>query len=166
MSFTLAKPLSSGEGIAGRSGSVFQSCTAGLFCLFVAQLIANKNVVNTIESCFITTLRVSQVSETCRTWQKVLNLGRPGRPRSSSFRLACRGTTQSSSMNGVLRRLSDAPWTASPIGPQPAQTMNSWSMVTMMDSIHLAPADSIFPKIPCCRCGDQSRWWDRIAGKT
>jgi hypothetical protein len=36
----------------------------------------------------------------------------------------------------------------------------------MMDNIHLAPADSIFPKIPCCRCGDQSRFWDRIAGKT
>ena len=35
-----------------------------------------------------------------------------------------------------------------------------------MESIRLASADSIFPKIPCCRCGDQSRWWDRIAGKT
>ena len=35
-----------------------------------------------------------------------------------------------------------------------------------MDSLRLAPGDSIFPKIPCCRCGDQSRWWDRIVGKT
>ncbi|MBI2806332.1 MAG: hypothetical protein HYX68_15240 [Planctomycetes bacterium] len=35
-----------------------------------------------------------------------------------------------------------------------------------MESIRLASADSIFPKIPCCRCSDQSRWWDRIAGKT
>jgi hypothetical protein len=35
-----------------------------------------------------------------------------------------------------------------------------------MDSLRLAPADSIFPKIPCCRCGDHTRWWDRIAGKT
>jgi hypothetical protein len=39
-------------------------------------------------------------------------------------------------------------------------------MVKLMESIRLANADSIFPKIPCCRCGDQSRWWDRIAGKT
>lgn len=36
----------------------------------------------------------------------------------------------------------------------------------MMDSIHLASADSIFPKIPCSRCTDETRWWDRIAGKT
>ena len=35
-----------------------------------------------------------------------------------------------------------------------------------MECIRLAPADSIFPKIPCCRCADQSRFWDRIAGKT
>jgi hypothetical protein len=35
-----------------------------------------------------------------------------------------------------------------------------------MESIRLASTDSIFPKIPCCRCGDQSRFWDRIAGKT
>jgi hypothetical protein len=34
------------------------------------------------------------------------------------------------------------------------------------DSLRLAPADSVFPKIPCCRCGDSSRYWDRIAGKT
>jgi ribosomal protein S27E len=39
-------------------------------------------------------------------------------------------------------------------------------MVAMMECIRLANPDSIFPKIPCCRCGDQSRWWDRIAGKT
>jgi hypothetical protein len=36
----------------------------------------------------------------------------------------------------------------------------------MMESIRLSPADSISPKIPCCRCSDQSRFWDRIAGKT
>ncbi len=35
-----------------------------------------------------------------------------------------------------------------------------------MENMRLAPVDSVFPKIPCCRCGDQSRWWDRIAGKT
>lgn len=35
-----------------------------------------------------------------------------------------------------------------------------------MDSLRLAPAESVFPRIPCCRCGDGSRWWDRIAGKT
>lgn len=35
-----------------------------------------------------------------------------------------------------------------------------------MDSLRLAPADSIFPKIPCCRCADTTRPWDRIAGKT
>ena len=35
-----------------------------------------------------------------------------------------------------------------------------------MDSLRLAPADSVFPKIPCGRCGDGSRWWDRVAGKT
>ena len=35
-----------------------------------------------------------------------------------------------------------------------------------MENIRLASPDSIFPKIPCSRCADQSRWWDRIAGKT
>jgi hypothetical protein len=35
-----------------------------------------------------------------------------------------------------------------------------------MDSLRLAPADSVFPKIACCRCGDRARAWDRIAGKT
>lgn len=35
-----------------------------------------------------------------------------------------------------------------------------------MDSIRLAPVESVFPKVPCCRCGDSLRWWDRIAGKT
>lgn len=35
-----------------------------------------------------------------------------------------------------------------------------------MESMRLAPADSVFPRNPCCRCGDQSRPWDRIAGKT
>jgi hypothetical protein len=35
-----------------------------------------------------------------------------------------------------------------------------------MDSLRLTPADSVFPKIPCCRCGDASRYWDRVAGKT
>ena len=47
--------------------------------------------------------------------------------------------------------------------------MNSASFASrwrMMESLRLAPADSIFPKIPCSRCADQSRWWDRIAGKT
>ncbi len=35
-----------------------------------------------------------------------------------------------------------------------------------MESLRLAPAESVFPKIPCCRCGDVTRHWDRIAGKT
>jgi hypothetical protein len=35
-----------------------------------------------------------------------------------------------------------------------------------MESLRLTPADSVFPKIPCCRCGDSTRPWDRIAGKT
>lgn len=35
-----------------------------------------------------------------------------------------------------------------------------------MDQIRLAPADSVFPRIPCCRCADVTRSWDRIAGKT
>jgi hypothetical protein len=35
-----------------------------------------------------------------------------------------------------------------------------------MDNLRLAPVDSIYPRIPCCRCIDGSRWWDRIAGKT
>ena len=35
-----------------------------------------------------------------------------------------------------------------------------------MDSIRLTPAQSVFPKIACCRCADNTRMWDRIAGKT
>lgn len=35
-----------------------------------------------------------------------------------------------------------------------------------MESIRLAPTGSVFPQIPCCRCADNSRAWDRIAGKT
>jgi hypothetical protein len=35
-----------------------------------------------------------------------------------------------------------------------------------MDSVRLSPADSVFPQIPCCRCADGHRWWDRICGKT
>lgn len=35
-----------------------------------------------------------------------------------------------------------------------------------METLRLAPADSVFPKIPCCRCGDSTRYWDRIAGRT
>src|SRR5262245_48947939 len=35
-----------------------------------------------------------------------------------------------------------------------------------MDSIRLAPTGSVFPQIPCCRCGDNTRPWDRICGKT
>jgi hypothetical protein len=35
-----------------------------------------------------------------------------------------------------------------------------------MDSIRLAPTGSVFPQIPCCRCGDNTRSWDRLAGKT
>ena len=35
-----------------------------------------------------------------------------------------------------------------------------------MESLRQAPADSVFPKIACSRCGDSARPWDRIAGKT
>ena len=35
-----------------------------------------------------------------------------------------------------------------------------------MDSMRLAPVDSVFPRLSCCRCADDSRSWDRIAGKT
>lgn len=35
-----------------------------------------------------------------------------------------------------------------------------------MDSVRLTPAQSVFPKIACCRCADNTRWWDRIAGRT
>lgn len=35
-----------------------------------------------------------------------------------------------------------------------------------MDQIRLTPGDSVFPRIPCCRCADATRSWDRIAGKT
>src|SRR4029079_17239716 len=45
-----------------------------------------------------------------------------------------------------------------------SQPRSNWRRT--MESIRLASADSIFPKIPCCRCADQSRYWDRIAGKT
>ena len=35
-----------------------------------------------------------------------------------------------------------------------------------MESLRLAPMGTVFPKIPCCRCADNVRSWDRIAGKT
>ena len=35
-----------------------------------------------------------------------------------------------------------------------------------MDSMRLAPNGSVFPQIPCCRCEDNTRAWDRLAGKT
>ena len=35
-----------------------------------------------------------------------------------------------------------------------------------MESMRLAPVGSVFPQIPCCRCADNTRAWDRIAGKT
>jgi len=35
-----------------------------------------------------------------------------------------------------------------------------------MDGLRLAPTGTVFPKIPCCRCADNVRSWDRIAGKT
>jgi ribosomal protein S27E len=34
-----------------------------------------------------------------------------------------------------------------------------------MDSIRLAPPDSVFVGVACCRCGEKDRRWDRIAGK-
>ena len=35
-----------------------------------------------------------------------------------------------------------------------------------MESIRLAPNGSVFPQNPCCRCADNTRSWDRMAGKT
>lgn len=35
-----------------------------------------------------------------------------------------------------------------------------------MDSVRLSPAESVYPMLPCCRCSDEHRPWDRIAGKT
>ncbi len=35
-----------------------------------------------------------------------------------------------------------------------------------MECVRLAPAESVFPKLPCCRCADRARFWDRIGGKT
>jgi hypothetical protein len=34
-----------------------------------------------------------------------------------------------------------------------------------MDSVRLAPADSVFPALSCCRCDQDQRHWDRIANK-
>jgi hypothetical protein len=35
-----------------------------------------------------------------------------------------------------------------------------------MEFVRLAPAESVFPRLPCCRCHDPARFWDRIGGKT
>lgn len=35
-----------------------------------------------------------------------------------------------------------------------------------MESLRLAPLESVFPRLACCRCLDSTRPWDRIAGKT
>jgi len=35
-----------------------------------------------------------------------------------------------------------------------------------MECVRLAPAESVFPRLPCCRCADRARFWDRIGGKT
>ncbi len=35
-----------------------------------------------------------------------------------------------------------------------------------MECMRLAPKESVFPKLPCCRCGDVARYWDRVGGKT
>ena len=37
---------------------------------------------------------------------------------------------------------------------------------TKMDSVRLSPAESVYPQLACCRCEDDQRCWDRIAGKT
>src|SRR5271169_3754510 len=34
-----------------------------------------------------------------------------------------------------------------------------------MDSVRLAPPDSVVVSAPCCRCDAKERPWDRIAGK-
>jgi hypothetical protein len=35
-----------------------------------------------------------------------------------------------------------------------------------MECVRLAPAESVFPRLPCCRCADPARHWDRVGGKT
>ncbi len=35
-----------------------------------------------------------------------------------------------------------------------------------MNSMRLASPNSVFPLLPCCRCGREQRPWDRIAGKS
>jgi len=35
-----------------------------------------------------------------------------------------------------------------------------------MECVRRAPVDSIFPRLPCGRCGDPARFWDRVGGKT
>lgn len=35
-----------------------------------------------------------------------------------------------------------------------------------MDSLRLAPADVAFSPVPCSRCGNDQRHWDRIAGQS
>ncbi len=35
-----------------------------------------------------------------------------------------------------------------------------------MENIRLSPAEQVTTKPACCRCGDGSRRWDRIAGRT
>src|SRR5207245_632468 len=34
-----------------------------------------------------------------------------------------------------------------------------------MDSVRLAPPDTCFPPVRCCRCAGDDRRWDRIVGK-
>src|SRR3712207_6773299 len=64
----------------------------------------------------------------------------------------------------------DDPRTAPMLPPFTSGTIEGQSfqpgLGMSMDSLRLAPADSVFPKIPCGRCGDNSRWWDRVSGKT
>jgi hypothetical protein len=34
-----------------------------------------------------------------------------------------------------------------------------------MDSVRLTPPDNVLVWVPCCRCADKDRRWDRIAGR-
>jgi hypothetical protein len=34
-----------------------------------------------------------------------------------------------------------------------------------MDGVRLVPEDNVIVRVPCCRCAETDRRWDRIAGK-
>src|SRR4051812_27994582 len=50
--------------------------------------------------------------------------------------------------------------------PGPGRTPARGSWFISMESLRLAPTESVRAESPCCRCGDDSRTWDSIASKT